>query len=108
MMPEIKVLILNAVLLGMAYFAIYPAMNIRRITQMLPVDLLLLVIALLAAGSLFYGQGIDFSLLIFDTGSDLLTTNWFFFTVLSMALIEAPLFLWYCRKNDIDLNGGER
>lgn len=107
MRPELMVLTLNAVLLCMAYFAIYPAMNVRRIGQMIPIDIGLLVLALLAAGSLFAGSGERFSLILFETGWPLLQTNWVVFSILSMGVIEAPLFLWYCRRNGIDLSGGD-
>ena len=38
----------------------------------------------------------------------LLDTNWFGFTLLTSMAMELPLFLWFCKKHDIDMTGGER
>ena len=99
MTPELKILIINAVIMGVAYFGIYPSRNITRVGQMITTDLALTVLSLVAAGGLYYGTGTRFSLILFQT-------NWAVFAVLTLALIEIPLFIWYCRRNDIDMTGG--
>ena len=67
---------------------------------MLRNDLVLTLLVLITAGALFAGSGTRFSLILFDT-------NWFGFTLLSSMAMEMPLFLWFCKKHDIDLTGGQ-
>ena len=67
---------------------------------MLRNDLVLTLLVLITAGALFAGSGTRFSLILFDT-------NWFGFTLLSSMTMELPLFLWFCKKHDIDLTGGQ-
>lgn len=98
MTPELKILIINAVIMGVAYFGIYPSRRITRVGQMMTTDLCLTGLSLLAAGGLFYGTGTRFSLILFDT-------NWAIFAVLTLALMEVPLFIWFCRRNGIDMTG---
>ena len=67
---------------------------------MLRNDLVLTLLVLITAGALFAVSGTRFSLILFDT-------NWFGFTLLSSMAMELPLFLWFCKKHDIDLTGGQ-
>ena len=67
---------------------------------MLRNDLVLTLLLLITAGALFAGSGTRFSLILFDT-------TWFGFTLLSSMAMELPLFLWFCKKHDIDLTGGQ-
>lgn len=67
---------------------------------MLRNDLVLTLLVLITAGALFAGSGTRFSLILFDT-------NWFGFTLLYSMAMELPLFLWFCKKHDIDLTGGQ-
>ena len=67
---------------------------------MLRNDLVLTLLVLITAGALFAGSGTRISLILFDT-------NWFGFTLLSSMAMELPLFLWFCKKHDIDLTGGQ-
>lgn len=99
MTPELKILILNAVIMGVAYFGIYPSRNITRVGQMMATDLGLTALSLLVAGALFYGSGTPFSLILFQT-------NWAIFAIITLSLMEVPLFLWFCRRNGIDMTGG--
>lgn len=99
MTPELKILVINAVIMGIAYFGIYPSRGITHVRQMVMTDLALTGLSLLAAGGLYWGSGVQFSLILF-------TTNWAVFAVLTLALMEIPLFIWFCRKNGIDMSGG--
>ena len=67
---------------------------------MLRYALALTLLGLITAGALFAGSGTRFSLILFDT-------NWFGFTLLSSMAMELPLFLWFCKKHDIDRPGGQ-
>ncbi|MBA4492169.1 hypothetical protein [Paracoccus sp. S1E-3] len=98
---EAKVLILNAVVLGVAYLGIYPTMREKTLKAMLRNDLALTLLLIVTAGALFAGSGTRFGLIVTDT-------NWFAFTLLTSAAMELPLFLWFCRKHDIDMTGGAR
>lgn len=100
MTPELQILIINAVIMGVAYFGIYPSRRITHVSQMMTTDLILTGLSLLVAGALFYGTGTRFSLILFDT-------NWAIFAVLTLALMEVPLFIWFCRRNGIDMLGGQ-
>ena len=98
--PEAQVLILNAAVLGVAYFGIYPSMRQKTLGAMMRNDVILSLLVLGTAGALFAGTGTRFSMVFFDT-------NWAVFTLVTSALIEVPLFLRFCRKHDIDLTGGQ-
>ena len=98
MTPELKLLILNAVILLIAYLGIYPSMRQITLPRMMAVDLVLCALALGVAGALFWGSGTRFSLL-------LITTNWAVFSFLTLLVMEIPLFIWFCRKHGIDLSG---
>lgn len=93
--PEAQILLINAALLLVAYQLIYP--SIRGITPMgmAKIDLLFSGLGLAIAGWLFWGEGIRFSILLFST-------NWAVFSILTMALMEIPLFLWFCRERGLD------
>ena len=67
---------------------------------MLRNDLVLTLLVLITAGALFAGSGTRFSLILLDT-------NWLGFTLLTSMAMELPLFLWFCKKHDIDLTGGQ-
>lgn len=99
MSPELKILTLNAVIMGIAYLGIYPARKITHVRQMIPTDLALTLLSLIAAGGLFAGSGTRFSLILFET-------NWAVFAVLTLAAMEIPLFIRFCRRNGIDMSGG--
>ncbi len=101
MTPEAKILILNAAVLAVAYLGIYPSMREKTLPALLRNDLALTLLVLITAGALFAGTGTRFSLILLDT-------NWFGFTLLTSMAMELPLFLWFCKKHDIDMTGGER
>ncbi len=98
--PEVQILILVGVILGVAYLGIFPSMEQKTLNRMMAVDMILSTIALTVAGALFWGTDIRFNLLLFDT-------NWFIFTIVSFALIEVPLFLQFAKVHGIKLNGDD-
>lgn len=98
--PEVQILILVGVILGVAYLGIFPSMDEKTLNRMMAVDIVLSAIALTVAGALFWGTGIRFNLLLFDT-------NWFIFTIVSFAVIEVPLFLQFAKAHGIKLNGDD-
>lgn len=96
MPPELQIAIINAAIVLLAYLGIYPTMGRLTAGRMMAVDIVLTVLALGVAAALFAGSGTRFSLL-------LISVNWAMFSILSMAAMEIPLFLWFCRKRGIDL-----
>lgn len=92
--PEVQILILNAVIAAVAYFGIYPGLAHKTLNRIMLVDTVLTVLALTVAGALFWGTGVRFSLILFDT-------NWAVFSVLTLWLIETPLFLHFAKKYGI-------
>ncbi|MFD1794625.1 hypothetical protein FQV27_06930 [Paracoccus aurantiacus] len=100
MTPELKILTINATIMAVAYLGIYPSRHITRISQMMPTDLGLTALSLLAAGGLFAGSGIRFNLILTET-------NWAIFAIATLALIEFPLMIWFCRRNGIEIGGDD-
>ncbi|WP_322892406.1 MULTISPECIES: hypothetical protein [unclassified Yoonia] len=96
--PEFQILILNAVILGIAYLGIYPGLQEKTLQRMIAVDLVLTTLALTVAGALFWGSDVAFNMLFFNV-------NWAVFTILTLMLMEAPLFYVFARKHGISLTG---
>jgi len=94
--PELQILILNAVILGVAYLGIYPTLAEKSLNKIMAIDVILTALALLVAGGWFWGSGVAFSLLIFDA-------NWVVFTILTLFIMEVPLFMWFAKKHGINL-----
>ncbi len=97
--PEIQILILNSVIVLIAYFGIYPSLDDKTLDRIMSIDVVLSAIALTVTGALFWGTGTKFELLFFHT-------NWIVFTVATMLLMEIPLFLRFVRRHNIDLFEG--
>jgi hypothetical protein len=93
--PELKILILNAAALAVAYLGIYPSMPRITLPRLLRQDLALSVLLLVVVGLMFAGSGTRFSLLLFET-------NWWVFTLLTAGLMEWPLFMRFCKRHGID------
>ena len=100
---QVTILALNAVLLLVAYLVVYPAFRVRNIGRMIMLDVGITGFALLVAWSLYGGQGLDFSLILFDT-------NWVVFLIVTMLAMEWALFSAYCKRHGIslDLSGTSR
>ncbi len=65
-----------------------------RLKKIAKNDLAASGIVLIVAGSIFWGSGEQFSLLLFSV-------NWFWFTLIAYAVIEIPIMLWYFQKHDV-------
>lgn len=89
--PEQFVLLVNAVILGCAYFIVYPRFAGADQTRLAINDLIANGCALLVVGSNYLGTDQQFDLLFIDLG-------WFGFTVATFLLMELPLFLWYAQR----------
>lgn len=98
MTPELQLLVLNATIVLIAYLGIYPSMRHITLARMMAADTVLTALALGVAAALFWDSGTRFSLLLFST-------NWAVFAFLTLLVMEIPLFIWFCRRHDIDLSG---
>ena len=94
--PELQILILNAVILGVAYLGIYPSLREKTLNKIMMINLVLTALALLVAGGWFMGTGTGFSLILFQT-------NWWIFTLVTLFVMEVPVFLWFAKKHGIPL-----
>ena len=92
--PEQFVLLVNAVILGCAYFVVYPRFAGADQTRLAINDLVANACALLVVGLNYWGTGERFSLLVMEVG-------WFGFTVATFLLMELPLFAWYARRHGV-------
>ena len=94
--PELQILILNLVILGVAYFGIYPSLQEKTLNKIMAIDVVLSGLSLVVAGAWFMGSGVGFSLVFFEA-------NWVVFTIVTLFLMELPLFFWFIRKHGISL-----
>ncbi|MBW8192665.1 hypothetical protein K0504_16625 [Neiella marina] len=94
MSPEFIILLLNGVLLVVAYFWLYPSFVSSDLKRLLINDVLASGVAIVIAGVLFYGKGVVFNAVLFEA-------NWFWFTLLSYFVLEIPFSVVYCNKYDL-------
>ena len=96
MPSEATLLIFNAVFLAFAYGWVYPRLPEKSAGVIMVYDLVIGGAALLVAGLLYWGSGVAFNLILFDA-------NWLVFALITMAIMEVPLFLWLVKTYDIEL-----
>ncbi|WBU64526.1 hypothetical protein [Paracoccus aerodenitrificans] len=100
MSPEMKLLTINAVIILIGYLLINSSMPEKTREKLIRNDMVLTLLSVVTAAALFAGDGIRFSLILFET-------NWFWFAVLTMAAMETPFLIWFCRRHGIDLLGDD-
>jgi hypothetical protein len=98
--PQTQILILNAAILAVAYLGIFPSLRDKTLARIMTVDLVVSVLAVGVAGALFWGRGLSFDLLF--------STNWAVFSIVTLMIMEAPLFYLFAKKHGISLTGEER
>lgn len=94
MSPEATILIINAVLLAFAYAWAYPNLPEKRWQSIMWRDAVISIAALVVAGLLFAGRGFTFNLVLFET-------SWIVFSIITMLIMETPLFMWFSHKYDL-------
>ncbi len=92
--PEVIVLMLNCVIVAIAYFFIYPVLCGDDINRIVANDFCSSVMSLGICGFLFWGEGIAFNTIFFDS-------NRFWFTLISYAVIEFPMFIFYATRHGL-------
>ena len=94
--PEQTVLLLNVIVIFLAYFVIYPRMAGNDFNKIATHDVVASCVVLMTSGSLYFNSVIEFNLLIMQV-------NWFWFTFITFALIEIPVLFWYIKKYKVNL-----
>ncbi|ALO47518.1 hypothetical protein [Pseudohongiella spirulinae] len=97
MPPPMTILAINGIILVVAYFLLFPRLVGDNLQKMALNDLLASIVALIVAGSLYMGSGLEFR--VFGV-----PLNWFWFTLLSYLALEFPLAIWYLKKNGMRLS----
>ncbi len=95
--PELKVFATAGAVMAFAYIALYPPLQTKTFIRLMQLDLAVTGALLAVVGAVYYGTDTPFSLVLF-------TVPWWLFTLLSAAVVEAPLFWWFCKRWNIDLN----
>lgn len=93
-MNEMLVVFFILATLAVAYFWIYPRFAGDDVKKMAWLDFALGFIPLGLSGVLFWQSNPTFRMVFFDT-------NWFFFTVIALVLLELPLFFWYVKARGL-------
>ena len=94
---EFMVVALNSVIVLVAYLSVYPKLAGNSFNRISLLDILASGLSLFIVGSKYWGTDQEFTLVIVQV-------NWFWFTLISYALIEIPVFFWYYRKHKVKLN----
>ena len=93
-MNESLVVFVILVTLAASYFWIYPKYAGNDVKKMAWLDFALGFIPLGTSAILFWESDPTFRFIFFDT-------NWFFFTLLALTLLELPLFFWYLKARGL-------
>ena len=97
--PELAILFINFTLIVFAYFLIYPRFVKDNTARLIKFDIIISLFALFLAGVLFYGSGTSFNFIFFDG-------NWFWFSLLTFAILEMFYFFSYIKRFQISLESG--
>lgn len=92
--PELSILALNAIVIAIVYFFIYPKFCGSDGLRIAKNDAVATGVVLLIAASRYWGSEVEFNLLI-------IKANWFWFTFITYAAIEIPIMLWYFKKHRV-------
>ena len=92
--PELAIILLNLIIVLVAYLSIYPKLAGNNFNKISFYDIFASGFALLVVGLNYWGSGYEFNLLISNT-------NWFWFTLIIYGLIEIPIMVWYFKKQKV-------
>lgn len=93
-MNESLVVFVILATLALAYFWIYPKYAGNDVKKMAWLDFALGFIPLGFSALMFWQSDPTFRLVFFDT-------NWFFFTIIALTVLELPLFFWYIKARGL-------
>lgn len=94
MSPEAAVLLLNLAVIVTAYGLVYPTFAAGNLRRLAFNDLVATAVPLTVTGSVYWGTGQTFHVLVTEL-------NWFWFTLLTFFAIEAPFMAWYFRRYQV-------
>ncbi len=89
--PEAIVLLINIIVIAVGYLFIYPRICGNDINKLATNDVYASVVSISIAGFLFWGKESEFDALLFSL-------NWFWFSLLTYAALEIPVFIYYANK----------
>lgn len=93
---ELPIILLNFIIILVAYLSIYPKLAGNNFNKISFYDLFTSAFALLVVGLNYWGSGHEFSLLFTNT-------NWFWFTLVTYGAIEIPIAVWYFKKHKVNV-----
>lgn len=96
MSPELSIILINFIVLLIAYLHVNPKYAKNDFKKISLQDLIGSMVSLLIVGSVYYGSEQPFSLLFMDV-------NWIWFTLATYTVIETPFFLWYAKRYNVRL-----
>lgn len=88
MSAELSIMLLNTVIILIAYTWVYPKLAGKNINKVAIFDCVTSGLALVIVANKYWGQGVEFNFLQFEV-------NWFWFTLITYSIIEIPIALWY-------------
>jgi hypothetical protein len=93
-MNELIVIFVIIVTLAVGYLVVYPRVAGNDVRKMAWLDVALTLVPFIVSALLFWQSDPAFSLIFFDT-------NWFFFTLITMTVIEIPVLTLYLRARGL-------
>jgi len=90
MPAELTIVLLNLVIIIIAYLSVYPKLAGKDINKVGLYDCVASGLAIIIVASKYWGSGIEFEFLFMQL-------NWFWFTLISYSVLEIPVALWYFR-----------
>jgi len=91
MSAELSIVLLNIVIIVIAYFSVYPKLAGKNINKVALYDCAASCLAIAIVASKYWGVDDEFTFLFMQL-------NWFWFTLISYSVIEIPIALWYFRE----------
>jgi hypothetical protein len=88
MSAELSIILLNVVIILIAYAWAYPKLAGKNINKVAAIDGVMSGLALVIVANKYWEQGVTFDFLQFEL-------NWFWFTLVTYTIIEIPIVLWY-------------
>lgn len=93
-MNELVVIFVIVVTIALDYLVIYPKVAGNDVRKMVWLDVGLTLTPFIVSALLFWQTDPPFSLIFFDT-------NWFVYTLVTLAIIEIPVFILYLRAREL-------
>jgi hypothetical protein len=93
-MNELIVIFVIIVTLAIGYLLVYPKVAGNDVRKMVWLDVALTLIPFIISALLFWQSDPAFSLIFFST-------NWFFFTLVTLAIIEIPVLILYLKARGL-------